>query len=324
MISVRRDRPSVTFLDVPFVTELDSESKPFAVLGIPFGVPYTIRAVNSDATNAPTAVRTRSQRFKTPVDHFDFDLQGTLFGQPSARLVDAGDVAADPYRLEETLRRATDAVGELLDHGATPIILGGDDSVPPLAVTAFRGQGPINVVQIDAHLDFRDEVNGIRNGYSSTMRRITEMPWVDKVFQIGMRGTGSSYPQDVADARAAGNRIITADEVHDLGPAWVLDQLPVGETYFITLDIDGLDPSLAPGTSCPLPGGLTWWQVSRIFRGIASRGRFAGITVVEHFPSLDLNGRTSDTIVRLILNLIGTAVRANEAHADPESTGATA
>ncbi len=302
-------RPAATFIGSPYVANLVDVTADFAVIGIPFGVPYDVRAINSDATNAPAALRGRSQRFTAHMDRYDFDLGGTLFGATGASIVDVGDVPGDPLDIAGNANRSTEAISTLLAQGAIPIILGGDDSVPPFAVAAYKEHGPINVIQIDAHIDFRDEVRGIRNGYSSTVRRITEMPWVSKVFQVGMRGTGSAYPSDFDDSLAAGNVIIRADDIHEHGVNYLLDQLPGGQRYFITMDVDGLDPAIAPGTSAPLPGGLTWSQAAALFRGVASRGSFAGMDVVEHFPSLDLGWRTSDTVTRLILNAIGTAAR---------------
>lgn len=301
--------PDKTFIGSPYLADLDRLDGAFTVVGVPFGVPYDIRAVNSDATNAPAALRTRSLRFADHLDHYDFDLGGTLFGQTGYSLVDVGDVPGDPLDIQGNTERSTEAIRAVLAQGSIPIVLGGDDSIPPSVVAAYKHHSPINVIQIDAHLDFRDEVHGITTGYSSTMRRITEMPWVDRVFQIGMRGSGSAYPNDLKDSLAAGNTVITARDVHERGVDYVLDQLPRGERYFITLDVDGLDPSIAPGTSAPLPGGLTWSQAASLFRGVASRGSFVGMDVVEHFPSLDVGWRTSDTITRLILNVVGTAAR---------------
>jgi agmatinase len=301
--------PTHSFLSSPVHTDLGTLEADFAVLGIPYGVPYNMAGVSSDAANAPTALRTRSQRFSKQLDHFDFDLDGTLFGDTDARLVDAGDLTGDPRDLKANAERATEAVRQVLARGCVPIVLGGDDSIPPLVVRAYEGHGPVNVIQVDAHLDYRDEVGGIRDGYSSPMRRIREMPWVGQIVQVGMRGVGSARPADVADARAAGNVIVPAETLHDRGIEWLLGQLEPDAPYFITLDVDGLDPSIAPGTSVPLPGGLNWSEAAALFRGIANRGSFVGIDIVEHFPSLDEGNRTSVTLARLLMNLMGTAAR---------------
>jgi len=311
-MTLQLDPPDESFLASEVCTDLRSINAEFAVLGIPYGVPYRMDGVHSDASNAPSAFRKRTRRFAGQDDHYDFDLGGTLFGATGMRLVDCGDVAGDPRNLENNKQNATEAVRLLLESGAAPLVLGGDDSVPPLVVRAYEHFGPVNVLQIDAHLDFRDEVQGIRDGYSSPMRRIREMPWVSRIVQVGMRGVGSARPQDVADAKSAGNIIIPARQVHEEGPAAVTRHLVDDAPWFITLDVDGLDPGVAPGTSVPLPDGITFGEASTILRSLAAGCEFAGMDVVEHFPSLDVRDITSITIARLLMNVLGVASRRSE------------
>lgn len=303
------DTGFTSFLDVPSARDLDAVSADVAVLGIPFGVPYHMRGVASNASEAPRAVRERSARFGRFFDHYDFDLEGTPLGGHAMTIVDCGDVPGDPRDLAGNAERATRAVRTLLDRGVVPIVLGGDDSVPPLVLRAYEGRGPVHVLQIDAHLDFRDEVDGIRDGYSSPMRRVSEMPWVARIVHVGLRGVGSARPQDVADSRAAGNALITAREVREQGVGRVLEQFPEEAAYFVTLDCDGLDPSVMPGTSAPLPGGLSFYEAADLLRGLARRGRVVGMDVTEHFPALDVDGITSLAITRLIMNLMGEMAR---------------
>lgn len=280
----------------------------FGILGIPYGMPYGPSGLHSDAANAPGALRQRSFRLAAHADKYDWDLGGTMLGGTEASVLDYGDVEGT-LRPEVNRDRGREAVRRLLAHGTMPIILGGDDSVPAIALSAYERFGPVNVLQVDAHIDFRDEVNGNREGYSSPMRRIREMSWVDRVVQVGARGTGSAYPQDVEEARTAGNLLITADQVHEEGISSVTRHLDTSAPWFVTVDIDGLDPSEAPGTSAPLPGGLRYHQVRRILAHAATRTGLAGIDFVEHFPSLDVRDSTSMVIARLIVNTIGHAVR---------------
>jgi len=312
--------PAVAFLGSDVNTDLKTVDADFAILGIPHGVPYDMAGVHSDAANAPAVFRERTGRFSKQLEHYDFDLGGTLFGGTGARLVDCGDLTSDPRDLPGNGRRATEAVGTLLQRDVIPLVLGGDDSVPPLVARAFEAHGPINVLQIDAHLDYRDEVRGIRDGYSSPMRRIREMPWVSKIVQVGLRGVGSARPADVDQARGAGNILITADQVHRDGTGIVLDELCDDVPWFITIDVDGLDPAIAPGTSVPLPGGLDFGEASGILRGLAANCDFAGLDVVEHHPSLDIRNLTSITVARLLMNVIGTSARRSAEAADVGTT----
>ena len=297
-----------TFLGAPRGS-LESLTTPFGAMGAPFGVPYTIRNVHHGASEAPGALRAASARFGRMLEHHDFDLGGTPFdGQPWP-IVDLGDVPADPRDLPGNAARVTEAVAAVVARGAAPVVLGGDDSVSALAIRGLERAGPLTVVQIDAHIDFRDEVGGVHDGYSSPMRRASEMSWVERIVHVGTRGLGSARPRDVQDTLAAGNVIMTAREVREKGVSQVLDLLPAQGRYYLVLDCDGLDPSVAPGTSVPSPGGLSYQEAADLFAGLAGRGRVVGMNVAEHYPSLDVNGITSLVIARLIAIWIGTAVR---------------
>jgi agmatinase len=100
----------------------------------------------------------------------------------------------------------------------------------------------ITLVHIDAHLDWRHEINGETEGYSSPIRRASEMPWIEDIVQIGMRGIGSARSADVEDAINYGATIIDAYEMHDIGIEAVLDRIPEGRPYYLTIDADGIDP----------------------------------------------------------------------------------
>jgi len=294
-----------TFLSAPSV-EIDRLTAQFAVLGIPHGVPYTVRNLAPSVADAPRAIRERSARFGRMLGHHDFDLGGPLSERGDLALADCGDVPADPRDLPGSAARATEAVRRVLARGALPIVLGGDDSTTALALRGFESHGPLHILQIDAHIDYRDEVDGIRDGYSSPMRRAAEMPWVKRIVHCGARGVGSARPEDVRDTLARGNAIITARDVRREGVERVLGEFPAGERYYVAFDCDGMDPAVMPGTSAPLPGGLAFDDAVDLLTGLARRGRVVGINFAEHYPSLDANGITALAIVRLIVDLIGT------------------
>ncbi|MBM3384522.1 MAG: amidohydrolase [Betaproteobacteria bacterium] len=294
---------SVGFLASPFVP-IESLAADFAVLGIAHGVPYHVRNLAASVADAPRAVRERSVRFGRMATHHDFDLGRALADPAPPRLADCGDVPCDLRDLPGSAARATRAVRAILEAGAMPIVLGGDDSITAIALGAFEGRGPLHVLQIDAHLDYRDEVDGVRDGYSSPMRRAAEMPWVERIVHCGTRGVGSARPADLRDTLARGNAIVTASEVRRHGIERVLAEFPEGGRYYIAFDCDGVDPSVMPGTSAPLPGGLCYDDTRDLLTGLARRGSLAGISFAEHYPSLDVNGITALAIVRLIVNLI--------------------
>jgi agmatinase len=165
-----------------------------------------------------------------------------------------------------------------------PVLLGGDDSIPIPMLQAFEGRGKFTIVQIDAHIDWRDEVDGERWGLSSTMRRASEMDHIERIIQVGARNIGSARPQDLADARAWGVQFFTARDVARDGLQPVLDAIPAGSNVIICFDCDGLDPSIMPGVIGRAPGGLGYWQTVELLTGIAGKSRIAAFDLVEFMP----------------------------------------
>jgi agmatinase len=302
-----------TFLGVPPVRidALAPGQADVAILGIPFGVPYPAPGLTAGCADAPAALRARSQRLARFADHHDFDLgEPMLVGSPLLRIVDAGDVAGSPEDGAGNAARAEAAVRAVLEAGAVPIVLGGDDSVPIPTLRAYAERGPLTVVQVDAHLDFRDEVAGVRDGYSSAMRRASEMGHVDRSVQVGLRGVGSARTSDVADAQAAGNLLVTARELRERGVPWLLEQLPRGGSVFVDFDTDGLDPSVASAVSGVSPGGLSYDEAGDLLAGVAARCHVAGAAFTELVPARDPDEVSALVVVRLVMRLLAGIDRA--------------
>jgi agmatinase len=295
---VRTNAPDAGFLGVPVETDLTQLDADVAILGVPHGWPYPRPGATAGCADAPAAVRRRSQRLARFVDHWDFDLDGPM---RVPRMVDVGDVPGDPTDGPGNSRRTTDAVAAILERGAVPICIGGDDSVPIPILRAYEGGGPITVVQVDAHLDFRDEVDGVREGYSSPMRRASEMAHVERIIQVGLRGVGSARASDVDDARAAGNLLVTARELRERGVPWLLEQLPADASVFVSFDCDGLDPSVFPAVSAAAPGGLSYVEASDLLAGVAPH--VIGAAFTEFVPELDQNELSGLVLARLIAGL---------------------
>ncbi len=300
-----------SFMNVPLVTDLDELDADIAFLGVPYGTPYVMD--HSPVWSAPTYLREVSSRFVNSLGPgHNFDFGGELLDGRDVRIVDCGDVPGDPFDIRGSVLAAASTVEQILNAGAVPIVFGGDDSIPIPVARAYQAHGPIIVIQIDQHLDFKRERHGVADGYSSPMRRISEMPWVQSIFQIGQHGIGSALTSDVQDALGAGNTIITEREVHDAGIEAVLERIPDGADYLITIDFDGLDPSIAPAVSHPEPGGLSFHEASDLLCGLASKGRVVGMDMVEFVPAHDLHGLGARTAGRLILNLIAAMVRTGQ------------
>jgi agmatinase len=300
-----------TFLFSELATDLDSLKADIAFLGIPYGAAYSVAEITNDQSNMPTAMRQATGLITRSIERFDFDIGGPLYDGRNIRAVDCGDVDADVHDLKAHLARAEAVVRKILTAGAMPIVLGGDHAIPIPVLRAFEGRGPITLVHIDQHLDWRDEVNGVREGLSSPIRRASEMQHIGEIYQIGLRATGSARVEEFEAAKSYGAHLISAYELHDIGMDAVLDRIPDAGQYYITIDMDGMDPSIAPAVASPMPGGVTYLQARKLIHGLVKKGRVVGMDVVEITPRYDLNQITCITAGRLIINLIGAAVRAD-------------
>lgn len=258
---------------------------------------------------AAGAIRAASQDDAPLVEHWDFDLGGPLFDGGPVSCIDAGDIQTTPH--DNAGNRACIEVKtrEVLALQAVPILLGGDCSVTIPFLAGFADQGPVWVLQIDAHIDWRDEVHGERYGYSSPMRRASEMPHVAGMVQVGLRSVGSARLAEIEAAQRYGSRFVTAREIHARGVEAALQYIPEGARVVVTLDCDSIDPSIMPGVAARTPGGLTYTEVIDLIAGLGKRARIAGFDLVELYPPTDIAGLSALTAARLLVNVIGAIVR---------------
>ncbi|QFR33661.1 agmatinase [Ancylobacter sp. TS-1] len=258
---------------------------------------------------AAAAIRAASQDDAPLIEHWDFDLGGPLFDGGPVSCVDSGDVPTRMHDNAGNRARIEERTRAILAMPSVPILLGGDDSVPIPFFGGFAGHGPVWILQIDAHIDWRDEVNGERHGYSSPMRRASEMAHVAGIVQVGLRSVGSAGPAEMAAARHYGSRLVTAREVHARGIDAALRHIPDGARVVVTLDCDGLDPGIMPGVAARTPGGLTYTQTIDLIAGLGRKARIAGFDLVELYPPADMDGLSALTAARLLVNAIGAIVR---------------
>ncbi len=298
--------PEKSFLAAPVAVDTSTVDTPYAFVGIPFGPPYEASDLYV-SERAADAVRESGYRleYASTWNHYDFDFGEALFPDGTATVTDCGDVVGDVRDPDAIWDRAVSVIRPLVEAGRVPLVVGGLDSIPPIVVEAFEGLEDINVLHVDAHLDFREELNGVRRGYSSPIRRIREYSCVREVTQIGLRSMGSARPSDVEDAKAAGNVLVPAWQLHEQGVQSVIDNLPSSGRFVITIDCDGLDPTIAPAVGWPEPGGVTYPQMSAIIRHLASANRIAAVVFTEFRPDLETTGTTAQTITRLFANVLG-------------------
>jgi len=306
--------PTDSFAGLPVCTQLNDLEADIAIIGIHYVSPYPQKspATHAPIETAPDAIRRQSLRFRDHLNHYDFDFNDVLLGNRQVRMIDCGDVDRQPEDGKQDPQRITAAIRTILSRRAIPIVLGTDEGGFIQVVRAYDKVKTLCVVHIDAHIDWREERHGVKEGYSSVMRRTSEMPWVKAMAQVGLRGIGSARIQEVDDARLFGSVFIRAREVHRDGVDACLEKIPAADQYLITIDADAFDIAIAPGVLFPTPGGLTFDETTDLVQGIARKGSIAGINLFEVRPQLDLTGLTALTAAQLIINFIGTLAHSGQ------------
>jgi agmatinase len=274
-----------------------------AVFGAPHGTPYP-EIDNSIHRGAPDAFRTALAADAEWLDHWDYDLGGPLL-RHGQKICDLGNLRTRPKDGPHNRALIERATREILEAGAVPIMFGGDDSVPIPFIAAYSEQPAIVILQIDAHIDWRQERRGESLGFSSTMRRASEHGHVWRIVQAGARGIGSAREAEVRDALAWGAHIVTAREVHHDGADEVLRHIPEDCDCVISFDCDALDAAEMPAVAYPTPGGLTYTQVTDLISGVAAKARIAGFCMVEFVPGRDRSKIAAFTAARIAAHVVG-------------------
>ena len=303
--SGRLDLPFVgiaTFGKRPYVADWSAIDADVAVMGAPFDFGTQFRA---GARFGPRSVREASTLFSFghagAYDHED----DCTYLPSTVRIVDIGDadiVHTDTAKSHANIRTGVEAI---LKSGALPVVIGGDHSVNIPCIEAFADQGPIHILQIDAHLDFVDERHGVRVGHGSPMRRAAEKDYVCGMTQVGIRNVSSTAREGYEAARSMGSDILSVRQCRAMGPAAVAARIPNGARVYVTLDIDGFCPSIAPGTGTPSHGGFLYYEVLELLQAVAKAHDIVGIDLVEVAPDYDHSQSTSILAAQILLNFLG-------------------
>ncbi|MBN4077359.1 agmatinase [Sulfobacillus acidophilus] len=288
-----------TFFRLPLLQdEKQLDEIDVALLGAPFDGGVSFRP---GARFGPEAIRSISSlgRGYNPAS------QVHIFKK--LKVADVGDVAVVPQSIEQTHKAIAGQVGNLLKHDCLPIVVGGDHSTTIGSMQAiFEKYGQFNVIHFDAHTDTYPQAWGCDVHHGTFMRLGHERGWFKKdgVVQIGLRGPFSSE-DDLKTPKNFGYQVFTVDDVRSLGLAKIkqtLSSLSDSPTY-VTFDVDCLDPSCAPGTGTPVPGGLTSWEAMQLLRAINGKNIVAA-DVVEMCPPYDVSDLTSLVALSVIFELL--------------------
>jgi guanidinobutyrase len=267
------------------------------------GVPMDIGTSNRSGTrHGPRQIRAESCMLRP----YNMATRAAPFD--SLSVADIGDIAINTFDLKKSVGIIEKGVDEILEAGCKPLTLGGDHTLTlPILRAMAKVHGPVALIQVDAHADINDEMFGEKIAHGTPFRRAVEegLLATDKVFQIGLRGSGYSA-EDFDWPRQQGFTVVQAEECWNKSLAPLMEQVRAtigSHPVYLTYDIDSLDPAFAPGTGTVEIGGLTTWQALEIIRGCRGLDLVGG-DLVEVSPPYDPSGNTALIGANLLFEML--------------------
>ena len=267
------------------------------------GIPMDIGASNRPGTRlGPRQIRDESRMLRP----YNMATRAAPFER--MQVADVGDVAINTFDLKKSLGIIAEHYREILAHGAVPLTLGGDHTLTWPILRAMKARhGPVALIHVDAHADVNEAMFGEAEAHGTPFRRAWEEGCLlnDRVFQIGLRGTGYAA-EDFDWGRSQGWTVVQAEELWYRSATPLMEQVraTVGDApVYLSFDIDSLDPAFAPGTGTVEPGGLSTWQALEIVRGCAGLN-LVGCDLVEVSPPYDPSGNTALIAANLLYEML--------------------
>ena len=290
-----------TCFGVPGVHDLSVLDAQVAFLGVPYDAGTPGVWLPKGQHGGPAAIRAASVDILSYPDGW-YDIESDRDRLNGVTMADAGDAAVDGRDVESDHASIVHAVQRIAERGALMVALGGDHSISYPLVRGLESLGPFDVVHVDAHADFYDDLDGDRLTGASQLRRLAELPFVGTVSALGLRNVDRS---EVDGLREHGGRWATTRDVLERGPAAVVrETVPEAERLYISIDLDVLDASVAPGHSLQEPGGLGYRELRALLAEVTQRGRVIGFDVVELNPTRDPSGVTARTAAWIVVHLL--------------------
>jgi len=267
------------------------------LVGVPFDIGLNYR---SGPREAPGAVRHASRLIRmahpsTGVEPYK-----------NCNIADLGDAPINPLNFDESIRNIQEFFANLKSLDIRPVAIGGDHTIPTPILRALAADGPVGLLQIDSHADVLDEMCGTKINHATFMRRATEEGLIDpaRTVQLGLRGS-RFVPEDIRFGYDHGFTMIPMDDYEGMGRVRAIETIRStleGGPVYITIDIDGLDPSFCPGTAVPEIGGITPRDTQKILQGLMGLD-IIGADICEVAPCYDPTGITSVTAANLMFEL---------------------
>lgn len=289
-----------SFFKSQIITNNDMVNCDAVICGVPYDWGVGFRP---GSRFGPRAIREMSTRFSLGKSGY-WDIETGKRMLENIAIGDVGDVDIlySDYRYNsKRIREMAESIK--LSH-ALPVFVGGDHSISFPIVKGLSDKKKFDIIQLDAHLDFKDNILGLKYTNSSPIKRISELSPVNNITSIGIRGT-RTREEDYKDAINNGNNIITSYQLQKSGVNSILERITYSDNAYVTIDIDVLDPSIAPGTGSPEPEGLSFEQLKKILKDITKNTNVIAFDIVEVNPQLDISGLTSLAAAKIIVEFLG-------------------
>lgn len=295
-----------TLFGMPECRDLSELSSDIAFLGVPYdyGSPQWVQPGTRHGPNgvrqARSAYTYADPRELKPACGW-YNVEDDRIELEDITMADCGDVYMEPWEGMKNLDRVTDVVRGILERKAFPLVVGGDHTISYPVVRGFDRFENLSILHIDAHLDFEDP-RPERVDNTTPFRRISELPFVNHITQIGAR---SPFPlrskRAYEDALAWGEQVFTVKKMRKFGIEKMIEAIPEAEYTYVSFDIDALDPSIAMATSTPMPSGLYLDEAVEIIERVSRKTTIVGFDLVEFTPAFDASNVTSRTVAELLL-----------------------
>jgi agmatinase len=287
--------PPHSFFGAP-TCDLSSFDHEVALLGVPYDQGSLIPYCRVGQSQGPNAVRSNPTFFYggNPFDgppHATKPCVGFVCvddGKEYLRgvtMADIGDIVVRPGDIRSMIATTTEVARQIAARRSVLVSVGGDHSIAFPLVRGMEPWGSIEVIQFDAHFDTRDQVAGSPYSHSSPIHRISELRFVERITQFGIRNFASRQSLEMVDR--IGSVVVPAAEMHAKGPAVAVAEHAPGKQVYLTIDTDFFDGSLVPGTVLPEPGGFTLQEFRECIQVIAERSTVVGFDVVCLNPLVD-------------------------------------
>jgi agmatinase len=301
-----------TFFGAPAVSDLDALDAQVAFLGVPYDAGTPQPGIRTGQATGPTAAREASYyqfEYRWPPSPGGeggaigwYDIEADRDYLSGVTMADLGDVAIQGSDVERNYERITEVALRIAERRSLMVAVGGDHAISYPLGRGMEPFGQLDIVHIDAHADFMDEVFGARYTGASQLRRLAELPFVRSVAALGVRNVER---EEVEGMRELGARWATTRDVitRDAGEL-VGELVPESRALYVSFDLDVLDPSIVPGTTLPEAGGPSYRQVRELLVEIARRGRVIGFDVAELNPPYDVGTNTARVADWVITHLL--------------------